>query len=125
MSLNRVTPQDPDPALKTGKDNIIVKSGHLNPLIEAFNKLIVTSYVSTVVTVAGSSSTDSFAVAGVKVGDFVIATISSYYPGGTGSPVIQTAQVVTNGLVTFEIFNLHAIDALDGAVPINIFIIKQ
>jgi hypothetical protein len=127
MSVNRVTPQDPDPALKNAKDNIVVKSGHLNPLIDSFNKIVTTSYVSTVVTAAQSSSTDSFDVTGVKIGDKVFATIGNYYPGGTGSPVIQTAGVVANGSVTFEIFNLAPAlgPALDGAVPINILIFKQ
>lgn len=37
--INRILPLDPDPALRTGKDNIIVRSGHLNPLVDAFNEI--------------------------------------------------------------------------------------
>lgn len=94
MSLNRVTPQDPDPALKTGKDNIIVRSGHLNPLIDAFNEISPAEN-----TLSADIITESTAGAGVTVDGVLIKDSSVALADGTVSNLaVKLGADKNNGL---------------------------
>ena len=103
MSLNRVTPQDPDPALKTGKDNIIVRSGHLNPLIDAFNEISPAE---------NTLSADTIALADGTVSNLAVKLGADKNNGlygvsdtqlGVAVEAVLVAMFDTNGLVTSEI----------------------
>lgn len=78
--INRVLPLDPDPALKLPKNNIIVKSGHINPLIDAFNEISPAEGELSADTISEFTPGAGVTVDGVLIKDGGI-TSSGYFVG--------------------------------------------
>lgn len=100
--LKKVLPLDPDPALKTAKDNIIVRSGHLNPVIEAVNELLDGNANMDNLDLTGTLNVDGISTLGAATPTTVSAAGAVAVANTTDSTTKDTGAIVTEGGIGVE-----------------------